>query len=295
MEGPTNGHRTFFVSGSTDGLGLRCCNQLAESAPAVTDASKKRVIAIHGRNPEKIAKTKADIEKQNEANAANFEIISFQGDLSDMNSVKKLADDVMAHFNEANPLDVFMNNAGIWTSKDGGLQKSACGKFEQTFMANVIAVHILLKKMLTGPPATVPKKIVVTSSGGHKMHKEPIDVDNFNFEKGEHSPSKAYSQSKLLVIMLEVAYFEKGMIPATTTMLSFCPGWIGTNMGGAKGRDINEANETFTFATSDKYDNAGGRPIYYKQYDADAEVNPQTLDKEACLRVYDHLEQVCKE
>ena len=84
MQGPANGHRTYFVTGSTDGLGLRCCNQLAASAPPVTDATKKRVIAIHGRNPEKIAKTKAAIEKDNEANAANFEVISFQADLSDI-------------------------------------------------------------------------------------------------------------------------------------------------------------------------------------------------------------------
>jgi len=145
MEGLANGHRTYFVTGSTDGLGQRCCNQLAESAPPVTDASKKRVIAIHGRNPEKIAKTKADIEKQNEANAANFEIISFQADLSDIKQVKKLADEVMAHFNEANPLDVYMSNASMWGSnEDKTAKKSSCGKFEQIFMVNVIASHIIL-------------------------------------------------------------------------------------------------------------------------------------------------------
>jgi len=116
MEAPANGHRTYFVSGSTDGLGLRCCNQLAESAPPVTDASKKRVIAIHGRNPEKIAKTKADIQKQNESNSANFEIITFQADLNDISQVRRLADEVMAHFNDANPLDVYMSNASIWGS-----------------------------------------------------------------------------------------------------------------------------------------------------------------------------------
>jgi len=44
--------------------------QLAKSAPA--GAAKKRCIAIHGRNAEKIAKVKADIEKANEPNAANF-------------------------------------------------------------------------------------------------------------------------------------------------------------------------------------------------------------------------------
>jgi len=52
-------------------------------------------------------------------------------------------------------------------------------------MVNVVACHIILKKMLTGPPATVPKKICVTASGLHKKAMNPVDVDNFNFEKGE--------------------------------------------------------------------------------------------------------------
>jgi len=87
------------------------------------------------------------------------------------------------------------------------------------------------------------------------------------------------------------------MLPATSTMLSFCPGHITTNLTKAfdGGRDINDANETFHFLTSDKVENPGKRPIYYKQYDADDGVNPQTLDKELCLKVYEHLEQVTKE
>jgi len=231
MEGPANGHRTFFVSGSTDGLGLKCCHQLAAAAPAVADASKKRVIAIHGRNTEKIAKCKEAIEKDNEANAANFEVITFQADLSDITQVRRLGDELMAHFNEANPLDVFMSNASI-TDSGETQNKSACGKYDRTFMVNVIACHILLKKMLTTAPAAIPKRICVTSSGIHKQTKDPVDSGNFNYEKGDWSWFKAYSLSKLLEIMLTVAFFEKGLIPATTTVLTFCPGHIATNLGG---------------------------------------------------------------
>jgi len=62
MEGPIDNFRTFFVTGSTDGLGLKCCHQLAASAPPVANPSQKRVIAIHGRNTQKIQKTKEAIE-----------------------------------------------------------------------------------------------------------------------------------------------------------------------------------------------------------------------------------------
>jgi len=56
--------------------------------------------------------------------------------------------------------------------------------------------------MLTGPPATIPKKICVTASGLHKKAQSPVDIDNFNFEKGEFTAMKAYCLSKCLEIML---------------------------------------------------------------------------------------------
>jgi len=76
--------------------------------------------------------------------------------------------------------------------------------------------------------------------------------------------------------MIAVGFHEKGMIPATTTMLTFCPGHIATNLGGQMegGKDPATVDETFTFATSDKYVNNGGCPVYHKQKDVDPEVNP---------------------
>lgn len=103
------------------------------------------------------------------------------------------------------------------------------------------------------------------------MPKDKIDLTNLNFEKEEWAWPKAYSRSKLLEIMLCVGAFHKGLIPATTTVLCFCPGFIATAIGsqfekmmGSSGRDVESTDETFTLATSDKYVDAGGLPIYYK-------------------------------
>jgi len=77
-----------MITGSTDGIGKECATQLALSAPVVTDPSKKRIIAIHGRNPEKIQKTIEDIQEKAKENATNFELTSFKADVSDLKQVQ---------------------------------------------------------------------------------------------------------------------------------------------------------------------------------------------------------------
>jgi len=66
------------------------------------------------------------------------------------------------------------------------------------------------------------------------------------------------------------------MIPVTTTMLTFCPGHVATNINSfiGGGRDVNLTDETFTHATSHQYENPGGCPIYYSQKVKDPQVNP---------------------
>jgi len=183
----------------------------------------------------------------------------------------------MAKFNDTNPLDVFMSNASI--TDYNGPNKSADGVYDLTLQVNVIACHILLKRLLRA--AVPPKRICVTASGAHKMAKEKIDLANLNFENEEWTWTKSYCRSKLMEIMLCVGAFHKGLLPATTTLLCFCPGYIATKLGadfkamaGSEGRDVESTDETFLFATSDKYVDAGGLPIYYKQKDRDDGRNP---------------------
>jgi len=136
-----------------------------------------------------------------------------------------------------------------------------------------------LKRLLTA--AAPPKRICVTASGAHKYVKETLDLANLNFENEEFGWFKAYSRSKLMEIMLCVGAFHKGLVPATTTLLAYCPGYVSTKLAddfkeiaGRDGRDLESTDETFTIATSDKYVNDGGFPIFYDQKERDDERNP---------------------
>ena len=61
---------------------------------------------------------------------------------------------------------MFINNAGIVDKY--GPARASDRRFELTFMVNVVAPFILLRKLLSAPDAVIPKRILVTSSGTHK-------------------------------------------------------------------------------------------------------------------------------
>ena len=115
--------RSFLVTGATDGIGLLTARLLARTAPAVTEAGQKRVIAIHGRNPERIETALSQIRSEGEG---NFVLKSFCYDLSDMEQVRNFADDILQTFpgGEAGvgdtsfgQLDCLVNNAAIFDDK----------------------------------------------------------------------------------------------------------------------------------------------------------------------------------
>ena len=106
-------------------------------------------------------------------NKSNFELLSFHADLSDIDQVKKFADEILDIFNESNPLDVFINNAGIVDKY--GPNRAKDKRFELTFMVNVVAPFILLSKLMSALDALIPKRILVTSSGVHKQFKKKLD------------------------------------------------------------------------------------------------------------------------
>jgi len=70
----------------------------------------------------------------------------------------------------------------------GGLQKTANGRFEMSFMINCVTCHVILKSLLSAAPKAVPQRICVTSGGLHKnsgVHKEKLDFEDLQYEKSE--------------------------------------------------------------------------------------------------------------
>ncbi|HEY2500316.1 MAG TPA: SDR family NAD(P)-dependent oxidoreductase [Mycobacterium sp.] len=83
---------TALVTGATSGIGRQIALELAERGAEVV---------VHGRSAERGAKTVRDVE--NSGGRARF----VAADLNDANDVRRLA-------REAGPVDILINNAGIY-------------------------------------------------------------------------------------------------------------------------------------------------------------------------------------
>lgn len=115
---------TALVTGATSGIGREVALQLAEHGAEVV---------VHGRSAERGAKTVRDIE--NNGGKARFVA-------ADLNS----ADDVRWLAAEAGPVDILINNAGIY--KFGGTADVDDATFEEHANVNLRAPYILVQQLV---------------------------------------------------------------------------------------------------------------------------------------------------
>jgi NAD(P)-dependent dehydrogenase (short-subunit alcohol dehydrogenase family) len=117
---------TALVTGATAGIGYAIAMQLANEGAEVI---------VHGRNPERGAKTVRDIE--NVGGKARF----IAADVSDANDVRRLAA-------EAGEVDILINNAGIY--RFAPTVDTTDADFDDQINTNLRAPYILVQKLVPG-------------------------------------------------------------------------------------------------------------------------------------------------
>jgi retinol dehydrogenase 14 len=141
-------------------------------------------------------------------------------DLSDLAQVREAATAVLAR---GRPLDLLVNNAGVICldrreTKDG---------FELQFGVNHLA-HFLLTTLLLEPLKAAPAaRLVVVSSGAHKIGR--IHLEDPNLHRG-YSAFKAYSQSKLANLLFAFE-LSRRLEDSTVSINALHPGAVATSMG----------------------------------------------------------------
>lgn len=138
---------TALVTGATSGIGYAIARQLAALGAEVV---------VHGRSAERGAKVVRDIE--NAGGIARF----VAADLNDADDVRRLAA-------TAGPVDVLVNNAGIYTF--GATPETDDATFDEHFNVNVRAPYILVQQLVPamverGGGAVVNVSTVVASVAG---------------------------------------------------------------------------------------------------------------------------------
>jgi NAD(P)-dependent dehydrogenase (short-subunit alcohol dehydrogenase family) len=167
-----------LVTGSTDGLGRRVAELLAQRGDAVL---------VHGRHAGKV----------DDAVQATAGERGYVADLASLAQVRRLAEEVRR---DCDRLQVLVNNAGLIVrerseSEDG---------YELTFAVNYLGHFLLTLELLPLLKASAPARVVNVASIG----QQAIDFDDVMLERGYH-PYGAYTQSKLAQIMFTFELAER--------------------------------------------------------------------------------------
>jgi NAD(P)-dependent dehydrogenase (short-subunit alcohol dehydrogenase family) len=117
---------TALVTGATSGIGMAIAQQLAALGAKVV---------VHGRSPERGAKTVQAIEDN--GGSARF----VAADLSRADDVRRLAD-------EAAPVDILINNAGVY--RFAATADTDDAFFDEHVNINLRAPYILVQKLVPG-------------------------------------------------------------------------------------------------------------------------------------------------
>ena len=173
--------QTHVITGATSGTGFQATRLLL---------SKGAKVVMLNRNEEKTAST---LNKLRTEFGDATPVSSVTMDLSDLNSVRKAAPEVLS---KADRIDALICNAAIAQTPKRLLTDAG---FEMQMGTNH-AGHFLLAGLLFERLSSSNGRIVVVSSMGYNLGMRTINFEDLSWEK-KYNPNTAYSQSKLAQMM----------------------------------------------------------------------------------------------
>jgi NAD(P)-dependent dehydrogenase (short-subunit alcohol dehydrogenase family) len=244
---------SVLVTGSADGIGRET---------AATLVSLGHRVVLHARNAARAGEALAAVP------GADGVVV---GDLASLAQTRELAA-------AAGAFDVVIHNAGL----GGGLPERTVTEdgLELLFQVNVLAPYLLTALMPR------PRRLVYLTSG---LESQGVaDLDDLQHERGPWNGMQAYSDSKLLDVVLAFAVARRWPdVPSNAVD----PGWIKTRMGGPNATDElpKGADTQVWLATSDEpAATATGR---YFKWREELRANPAAYD----VDVQDRLLAACAE
>lgn len=264
--------KIILVTGSTDGIGLETARMLV---------SLGHLVLLHGRNAGKLK----DVEKTLSVLSEDGRVDSYVADLSNMSEVEALARAVAEKHTQ---LDVLINNAGVFKTRDIVTQDG----LDVRFAVNTIAPYLLTKRLLR-LLGDLGRVINLSSAAQSQVNLGALAG------RVRLSDSGAYAQSKLALTMwsrsLALSLKDNG-----PSFIAVNPGsMLGTKMVkqayGVVGGDIRIGAEILTRAAIlDEFENASG-----KYFDNDSRQfsspHPDALDPRKSQEIVRTIEEILAE
>jgi NAD(P)-dependent dehydrogenase (short-subunit alcohol dehydrogenase family) len=168
--------QVILVTGATDGLGRGVAADLA---------SRGATVLLHGRSPERLERTLAELRDE----TGSDKLRTYRADFASLAEVRAMAAEVAA--NEER-LDALVNNAGIGFLPEREFSQDGV---ELVLQVDYLAGYLLTRELLPLIQASAPSRIVFVASAG----QAPIDFDDPMMDRG-YDAGRAYCQAKLAQI-----------------------------------------------------------------------------------------------
>jgi NAD(P)-dependent dehydrogenase (short-subunit alcohol dehydrogenase family) len=213
---PSQKGKIILITGASSGIGY-------EAAKVLSEKGAKLILPV--RNLEKGQQAVKNIQLA----CPHADIELLQLDISDLDSVRQLAEKVKAKYTR---LDLLLNNAGIMWPKEAARSKQ---NHDLQFATNHLGHFLLTGLLLPLLKATPNSRVVTQSSVLHKKTQgqnfEPqIQFDDLNFSQN-FDTKKAYAQSKLANLLFTYELdrrFKQSQLNAIATAAH--PGYTATNL-----------------------------------------------------------------
>ena len=180
--------RTFVITGAGQpSIGSSMATELAKASPAH--------ILIASRTAGKVDPVLSAIHAINPSVKATF----IQLDLSDHNSVRKAASEILAA--TGSKIDVIINSAGNMALKEYTQDKQGNEmQMSANHVGHFLLTNLLMPALLAGAQAPYGARIVNLTSAGYQI--SPVRFDDPAFSGGEeYNPWTAYGQAKTAQIL----------------------------------------------------------------------------------------------
>lgn len=198
--------KVCLVTGATAGIGKITASALADRGAE---------LVIHGRNRQKTEMAVEEIK----ANTGNQTVSYLLADYSDLDQVRKMAEDFQ---NSHDRLHLLVNNAGAFFNK----RIPTSYGVEMTMLVNHLAPFLLTNLLLETLTNSSPARILNISSEAHRQ--DQMNFEDLGFQKG-YLGIKGYARSKLANILFTYDLARR-LAGSGVTVNTLHPGHIATDI-----------------------------------------------------------------